>query len=75
MGRLLYRTGLTGYPRDLTRVHRFLIEHGHAVELGEAFRCPERAPPDGLDRVVARIDRLLERTREPDAESRQNPAS
>jgi hypothetical protein len=72
IGRWLYRTGLTGYPRDLTRVHRFLIEYGHAVELGDAFRCPEQAPPDGLDRVVSRIDRLLERPREPGVESGPN---
>jgi hypothetical protein len=60
LGRLLYRAGLMGYPRDLSLVERFLVDNGYAVELGDELPCPGRAPQDDLTEVVDRIRRLLE---------------
>lgn len=60
LGRLLYRTGLMGYPRDLSLVERFLVDNGYAVELGDEPTRPGRGPPDSLAEVVERIRGLLE---------------
>jgi mitochondrial fission protein ELM1 len=59
MGRLLYRTGLVGFTRDLTQIHETLIAGGHAVQLGEPFSKPSRSLPNELDQVRQRILALL----------------
>jgi mitochondrial fission protein ELM1 len=65
LGQRLYRLGVFGYARDLTAIHRLLIERGLAVQLGTPFLLP-RAPLAGelselpeLPQVVARIRALL----------------
>lgn len=45
LGRLLYRTGIVGFSRDLTRIHDALMKGGFAVRCGEDFNTP---PADGL---------------------------
>lgn len=59
LGTLLRRSGLLGYAREIERVHRILVESGRAVRLGEPFPSPAAAPPDELDRAVARLRALL----------------
>ncbi len=59
LGESLYRLGVVGYSRDLTAVHRLLIDKGLAVKLGEAFRPPGNLAPDELPKVVGRIKGLL----------------
>jgi uncharacterized protein len=59
MGQLLYRTGLIGFARDLTQIHKTLIAGGFAVRLGEAFNKPVRALPDETGCIRARILALL----------------
>jgi len=59
LGRILYRTGIAGYARDLTRVHRTLIEDGSATHLGTPLRLPAHALPDELTKVQNRIMALL----------------
>ncbi|HEX6011641.1 MAG TPA: ELM1/GtrOC1 family putative glycosyltransferase [Geminicoccaceae bacterium] len=51
----LHRLGLAGYARDLTEIHRLLIERGLAVPLGEPFRPPAGPLADELAGVVERI--------------------
>lgn len=65
LGRYLYRLGVFGYARDLTAIHRLLIERGLAVQVGAPF-LPPRPPLAGelselpeLPQVVARIRALL----------------
>jgi len=57
----LYRIGLVGFPRDLTRVHRYLCDHGLACLLGEPFPESVRGVPDELAAVAARVRALLGR--------------
>ena len=45
---LLHRLGLAGYARDLSEIHRLLIERGLAVPLGEPFRPPAGPLADEL---------------------------
>jgi hypothetical protein len=59
LGRLLYRSGLVGFTRDLTRIHNTLIDGGFAVRLGETLSKPSRALPDELGRIRERILTLL----------------
>jgi hypothetical protein len=59
MGNFLYRTGLVGFTRDLTQIHKTLLAGGFAVYLGEAFNKPSRALPDELGRIRERILALL----------------
>lgn len=59
LGRLLYRTGLAGFARDLGEVQRRLIARGFAVRLGEPFSSGMLPLPDELDEVRKRILRLL----------------
>ena len=59
LGNALYRLGLVGYSRDLTAVHRLLIERGLAVRLGEAFPAAGQPVEDDLPKVVERLQTLL----------------
>ena len=59
MGRLLYQSGVVGFSRDLTQIHKTLINGGFAVRLGETFNAPSRALPNELDRIRQRILELL----------------
>ncbi|MFQ5489022.1 MAG: mitochondrial fission ELM1 family protein [Gammaproteobacteria bacterium] len=59
VGDLLYRVGLVSYSRDLTALHRLLMEKGLAVPLGEPFPAGGAKVPDELPQVVARIRALL----------------
>ncbi len=60
LGDFLYGAGLVGYSRDLTTLHRILMEKGLAVPLGAPFPQGGRSLPDELPRVVARIKALLD---------------
>ncbi len=53
--RVLPHIGFTAFPRDLTQVHRELIDAGFAVTAGEPMRNNDRAASDELDRVVQAI--------------------
>jgi hypothetical protein len=57
--RVLQRAGLSGRTRDLSRLHRILIERGLAVRLGEPFPGGGKTPVDELPKVVARVRELL----------------
>jgi mitochondrial fission protein ELM1 len=59
MGQLLYQSGVVGFSRDLTQIHKTLIGGGFAVRLGETFNTPSRALPNELDRIRQRILELL----------------
>jgi mitochondrial fission protein ELM1 len=59
MGKLLYQSGLVGFTRDLTQIHKTLIDGGFAVHLGDRFNKPSRALPDELGRIRRRILALL----------------
>jgi hypothetical protein len=59
VGNLLYKTGIAGFSRDLTRIHAVLVNGGFAVFTGEPFRKPVSKLPDELDRIRARILTLL----------------
>ena len=61
LGRLAHvahRTGLAGYARDLTAIHRLLYARGLAVPLGEPFRRPSGRLEDELAPVVVRVRAL-----------------
>ncbi|MEZ5559127.1 MAG: ELM1/GtrOC1 family putative glycosyltransferase [Pseudomonadales bacterium] len=60
---LLERLGLLFFPRELTRIHDWLYEHGMAVPAGQPLRLGSagsagKAVHDELDDVVARIEAL-----------------
>ena len=55
---LLPRIGFTAFPRDLTQIHRELIDAGFAVPAGEPMRRGNRPASDELDRVVDAIVRV-----------------
>jgi len=59
VGDLLYRVGLVTYSRDLTALHRLLMDKGLAVSLGEPFAAGGAEVPDELSRVIMRIKDLL----------------
>jgi mitochondrial fission protein ELM1 len=59
LAHLLHRLGIAGYARDLTAIHRLLIERGLAVPLGAPFRPPAAPLDDELQPVVARIRTLF----------------
>jgi len=56
--RLLPRIGFTAFPRDLTQIHRSLIDAGFAVVAGAPLRSDSRRASDELDRVVSAITQL-----------------
>jgi len=57
LGRFLYRTGIVGFSRDLTRIHDVLVNGGFAVRCGEDFKT---APREGLpDERPPIRDRIL----------------
>lgn len=58
---VMSRLGLLGYTRDLTALHRVLIDRGLAVSLGEPFPVAGNRAADELPRVVGRIRELLEK--------------
>jgi len=60
LGERLRARGLLGFPRDLERLHRWLIAEGRAVPLGAPFPPPGPPPADELDRAVARLRALLD---------------
>lgn len=60
LGRVLFRLGIVGYSRDLTLVHRYLVDNKFAVPLGSAFHERNIDPPDELQRVAERIKQLLD---------------
>ena len=57
--RWVMRWGPKRLSRDITLVHRRLLESGHAVWLGETF--PDRVPPPlrDLERALARVRALF----------------
>jgi len=59
LGALLYRLGWVGYSRDLTMVHRYLIDAGLATELGQPLPRANAAIPDELGKVTALVQQLL----------------
>jgi len=59
--RLLPRIGFTAFPRDLTQIHRELIDAGFAVTAGQPMLGTTRPAADELDRVVDAIVRLVSR--------------
>lgn len=60
LAHLAHRTGLAGYARDLTAIHRLLYARGLAVPLGEPFREPSGRLGDELAPVVERVRALAE---------------
>lgn len=59
LGDALFQLGIIGYSRDLTEIHRLLIERKLAVPLGKPFHPPGRKPDDELPHVVDRIKALM----------------
>ena len=59
LGNLLYKTGITGFSRDLTQLHTMLVSGGFAVFSGEPFVKPTGTLPDELNRIRDRILALL----------------
>ncbi len=60
--RLLPRIGFTAFPRDLTQIHRQLIDAGFAVAAGTPMQERSGAASDELDRVVAAVVRTVSRS-------------
>ena len=58
--KFLCRTGLAGYPRDLSRFHRWLITRGHARWWGDGFSSVQDSLPDESSLVAERIRSLLQ---------------
>lgn len=58
-GDVLYKFGLVGYSRDLTALHRLLIERNFAVWLGDQFLPPGPKAPDELLHVIKHIRALM----------------
>jgi mitochondrial fission protein ELM1 len=56
---LLYRLRIAKYSRDLTEIHRRLIERGLAVPFGARFQPASTRPADDLMRAVERIRALM----------------
>jgi hypothetical protein len=71
---LLYDIRLLGYPRDLSAIHRRLIDDGCAVWFGEPFPPSGQNIPDELPQVVRRIVALVDSTDRRDALARQDGA-
>ena len=59
LGNFLYRLGILRYSRDLTALHRLLVERGLAVQLGAPFTSSGLKVPDELSCVVERIRVLM----------------
>ena len=60
IGRLLYKIGIVGFSRDLTRIHDALVARGLAVCLGAAFTEPSAYLPDELGRIREKILSMLD---------------
>jgi len=56
---LMRKTGLAGYPRDLTAIHALLYQQGLAVPLGAPFLPGGPRAVDELSQVVERIRRVV----------------
>ncbi|UCG72939.1 MAG: mitochondrial fission ELM1 family protein [Chromatiales bacterium] len=54
----LMRYGHRRWTRDITLVHRQLVDSGQATWLGEAARGDAQLPPSDMDAAVARIEAL-----------------
>jgi len=63
IGRALYASGITGFGRDLGRIHAHFIKLGLATWPEQAFEPPRTALPDELQAVCRRIQALLADTR------------
>jgi hypothetical protein len=59
LGDALYQSGLVGYSRDLTAIHRLLIQRGLAVDLLDGFSAGGQTLGDELACVIDRVRRLL----------------
>jgi mitochondrial fission protein ELM1 len=63
LGRLLYRTGVAGFARDLGAVHQQLIDAGFAVRAGDPFPAAQHhSLPVEVTEVADRIKALVEIT-------------
>jgi hypothetical protein len=60
--RWLPRIGVTAFPRDLTQVHRELIDAGFATLAGDPMPSNDRIASDEVDRVVTAIERIASRS-------------
>ncbi len=60
VARLLFKLGLVRYSRDLTAIHRILYEKQLAMPLEAGFSASGRKPEDELQRVVARIRKIID---------------
>ena len=59
--RFLPHIGFTAFPRDLTQIHRELIDAGFAVTAGAPMLAGSQQASDELDRVVDAIVQLAAR--------------
>jgi len=60
LARLLFKLGLVRYSRDLTAIHRLLYEKQLATPLEAGFSASGRKPDDELQRVVARVRKIID---------------
>ncbi len=56
---LLEHLGLRFFPRELTRIHQWLFDHGAAVPAGQELPAAGGSVDDDLNRVTARITDLV----------------
>ncbi len=56
--RVLMRYGHRRWTRDITLVHRLLVNSGQAAWLGEPMRSEAQVPPSDMDAAIARIEAL-----------------
>ena len=59
LGDALFRFGIIGYSRDLTEIHRLLIDRQLAVPLGKPFHPAGPTPIDELPHVVERVRAVM----------------
>lgn len=59
LGKILYKTGLVRYSRDLTALHRYLYQKSMAVPLGKQPGNTGALPENELDLVVSRVREVL----------------
>jgi hypothetical protein len=59
LGKLLYRAGISGFPRDLSEIHAALVNRGLANYLCDGFSSPAIPLPSELASIRERILALL----------------